>query len=146
MFNGKSWFVTSQNFQYVTGISKLSQLFWYFLPVYITSAELLSHMRGIIFVGDKHEFRDFYRRWMAKWVRWGSGGVPQEIFEKEKPQKHSKRHSGTRYCFEKFQVWICHFFVTEFSKCHNMSQNFRQVNFVTECHHVTGNPFSGIWN
>ena len=33
-------------------------------------------------------------------------------------------------------------FVTEFSKCHNMSQNFRQVNFVTECHHVTDNPFS----
>ena len=33
--------------------------------------------------------------------------------------------------------------VTNFLK---MSQNFRQASFVTECHHVTGNPFSEILN
>ena len=33
-------------------------------------------------------------------------------------------------------------FVTEFSKCYNMSQNFRQASFVTESHHVTGNHIS----
>ena len=36
-------------------------------------------------------------------------------------------------------------FVTEFSKCHNMSQNFRQASFVTESHHVTGNHISAIF-
>ena len=36
-------------------------------------------------------------------------------------------------------------FVTEFSKCHNMSQNFRQARFVTESHHVTGNHISVIY-
>ena len=33
-------------------------------------------------------------------------------------------------------------FVTEFSKCHKRSQNFRQASFVTERHHITVNPLS----
>ena len=76
-----------------------------------------------------------------------SVGVPLGIFEKQESQKRFKRHSGTRFHFEKFKFGsataLSHF-VTEFTKCHNMSQNFRQGNFVTECHHVTGNPFSAL--
>ena len=75
----------------------------------------------------------------------GSVGVPQEILKNNESQKRFKRDSGTRYRFEKFKfgsaIALSHF-ITEFSKCHYMSQNFRKVTFVTECHHVTGNPFS----
>ena len=39
-------------------------------------------------------------------------------------------------------IAILSHFVTEFSKCHKMSQIFGQWNFITESHHVTGNPFS----
>ena len=72
-------------------------------------------------------------------------GCYLKIFEKEASQRRFKRHSGTRYRFEKFKfrsATVLSQFVTEFLKCHNMSQDFRKVNFVTECHHVTGNPFS----
>ena len=41
-------------------------------------------------------------------------------------------------------IAILSHFVTELSKCHKMSQIFGQSNFVTESHHVTGNPFSEI--
>ena len=44
-------------------------------------------------------------------------------------------------CHE-IEMFLLSHFVTEFSKCHRMSQNFRQTCFVTECRHVTGNPFS----
>ena len=72
---------------------------------------------------------------------------PWKFLESKESQKRFKRHSGIRYCFEKFKfgsaIALSHF-VTEFLKCHNMSQNFRKVNFVTECHNVTGNPFSAL--
>ena len=44
----------------------------------------------------------------------------------------------------KRSIAILSHFVTEFSKCHKMSQIFGQSNFVTESHHVTGDPFSDI--
>ena len=43
MFYGMSQFVTSQNFQNVTGKAQLSQVFWYFFHVYVTSTSLLLH-------------------------------------------------------------------------------------------------------
>ena len=52
VFNGMSQFVTSQNFQNVTGKSRLAQPFWCFLHVYVTSNLLLSHMRDTIFVSE----------------------------------------------------------------------------------------------
>ena len=66
MFNGKSQFVTSQNFQYITRISRLSQLFWHFLPVYVTSAVFLSQMWDILFVSNKHEFHKVLEGFLPK--------------------------------------------------------------------------------
>ena len=43
LFYGMSQFVTSQNFQNVTGKAQLSQVFWYFFHVYVTSTSLLLH-------------------------------------------------------------------------------------------------------
>ena len=43
MFYGMSQFVTSQNFQNVTGKAQLSQVFWYFFHVYVTLTSLLLH-------------------------------------------------------------------------------------------------------
>ena len=54
---------------------------------------------------------------------------------------HQIWHTILLTTFTNFTVTSSHF-VTEFSKCHKMSQNFRQASFVTERHHVTGNPFS----
>ena len=57
----------------------------------------------------------------------------------------------TNLCMSSEQNFTDHLshFVTSFSKCHKMSQNFRQASFVTECHRESilckTNPFGG-WN
>ena len=56
-FKGKSQFVTSQNFPYVTAKSKLSQLFSFF-ACYVTSAVLLSQIPSM-FDSDNDGFRNF---------------------------------------------------------------------------------------
>ena len=68
------------------------------------------------------------------------GGVcecPLDIFEKQESQKHFKRHSGTRYRFEKVKVWICHWFVTFCHRILKMSQYVTEFQKSKFCHRMS---------